>query len=55
MKREFLRIPFYLCFSFAVIFSAATFGSQFANSGYRLMIHPGDFEPGSHNLYLVAH
>ena len=35
--------------------SAATFGSQFANSGFRLLFHPGDFPPGSHNLYVVAH
>jgi hypothetical protein len=35
--------------------NAATFGSQFANSGFRLRIHPSDFRPGSHNLYVVAH
>src|SRR5262245_53867400 len=35
--------------------SAATFGTQFANSGFRLTFHPGDFPPGSHNLYIVAH
>ena len=35
--------------------NAATSGSQFANSGFRLSFHPGDFPAGSHNLYLVAH
>ncbi|MBV9582128.1 MAG: hypothetical protein JO057_26390 [Chloroflexi bacterium] len=35
--------------------SAATFGTQFANSNFRLQIHPGDFPSGSHNLYVVAH
>jgi hypothetical protein len=34
---------------------AATFGSQFANSGLRLMFHPNAFPAGSHNLYVVAH
>ena len=35
--------------------SAATFGIQFADSGFRLMFHPGDFPAGSHNLYVLAH
>jgi hypothetical protein len=35
--------------------SAALVGSQFANSGFRLRFHPGDFRAGSHNLYVVAH
>jgi len=35
--------------------SAATFRSHFANSGVRLMFRPGDYPPGSHNLYIVAH
>jgi hypothetical protein len=35
--------------------TASTFGSQFANSGFRLMFHPGDFPAGSHNLRVVAH
>ena len=34
--------------------NAATFGSQFANSGFRLRFHPGDFKAGSHNLHVVA-
>jgi hypothetical protein len=34
--------------------NAATFGTQFANSGFHLLIHPGDVPPGSVNLYVVA-
>ncbi|HEY1295596.1 MAG TPA: hypothetical protein VGJ60_21155 [Chloroflexota bacterium] len=33
--------------------NAATLGNQFANSGFRLSFHPGDFPAGSHNLRVV--
>jgi hypothetical protein len=35
--------------------NAATLGSQFANSGFRLSFHPGGFPAGSHNLRVVVH
>jgi hypothetical protein len=33
---------------------AATFGSQFANSGFRLTFHPTQFSTASHNLWVYA-